>query len=180
MMRPPPDLPLPSPPPMALSSDTRPPPPLVLLTLCLPPAVAVAIAMAAVVAVITVVVVAAAVAAAALAVRLLPDVAKARAALPGPCSTTLGLAPSTCGRPVHGSSFIPSTTALACLCRHTIPWPSDTAGGGLVHTSPSTSPATSISTSTAILLDIVVYGVGPAVPCQLLWHEGALLPQPLH
>jgi hypothetical protein len=94
---------LPSPPPVARSSDTRPPPPSVLLALRLPLAVAAVTAEAVAV-----------VAAAVVAVRL-PPVA-ARATLPGPRSTTLGLTPSTCGRarpwvllrPVLRSTSLPS------------------------------------------------------------------------
>jgi hypothetical protein len=96
---------LPSPPPVARSSDTRPPPPSVLLALRLPLAVAAVTAEAVAV-----------VAAAVVAVRLPPVAARARATLPGPRSTTLGLTPSTCGRarpwvllrPVLRSTSLPS------------------------------------------------------------------------
>jgi hypothetical protein len=53
--------------------------------------------------------------------------------------------------PIHGCSSVPSTVAPACLRHCTIPQPSDTAGGGLVHTSPGTSPAASSSASTVVL-----------------------------
>jgi hypothetical protein len=155
--------------------------------LCLLLAVAVVAAVAAVVAVVAVVVAAAAaavaaatVAVAAVVVHLLLEVAKARVALPGPRSTTLGLAPSTCGRahpwvllhPVHRSTGLPSSLHHSMALQHSrrgprshLPW----------HLSCCLKLP-----FTAIVLDTVVYGVGPTVPRQLLWHDGALLPQPLH
>jgi hypothetical protein len=91
------------------SAFTRPPPPSVRLALRLPPAVAVAV-----------------VAAAAVAVRLPPAAARERATLPGPSSTTLGLAPSTCGqarpwvllRPVHRNTSLPSSLHHSTALRH--------------------------------------------------------------
>jgi hypothetical protein len=120
---PPLDPPLPSPPLMARNSSTRPPPPSVLLALHLPPTAVAA----------TMVVVAVAM----VAVRLLLAVARAREALPGPRSTTLGLTPSTCGHahprvllhPIHLSTSLPSSLHHSTALRHSrwgprshLPW----------------------------------------------------------
>jgi hypothetical protein len=50
-------------------------------------------------------------------------------------------------KPVHGCSFVPSIATLACLRHYTTPQPSDIADGGLL-----------------VILDSMVYEVGPTVP----------------
>jgi hypothetical protein len=167
MPRPPSDPPLPSPPPVARNSDTRPPPPLVLLALCLPPAVEVAAVAVAKVATgaMVVSVAMAVVEAEAVAVRLPPAAARARTTLPALILQPLDWHHQHVVRPVHGCSSVLSSTALAWLHRCTTPRPSAIAGGGLIHTSLGTSPAASSSASVVVVLDFVVDGVGPVVPC---------------